>query len=76
MCEQMNLEELVKEQAIKIAELEVELKNSRAELEDYKTELANYKKRCDQYRQAYDALLLQVKELQRNRFGKKSAAFC
>lgn len=68
MCKQMNIEELVKAQAIKIQELEIELKNCRAELE-------NYKKRCDQYAQAYDSLLLQVKELQRNRFGKKSERF-
>ena len=27
------------------------------------------------YAQAYDSLLLQVKELQRNRFGKKSERF-
>src|SRR2546428_13695433 len=64
----MNLEELIKAQAIKIQALEIELHRWKAECE-------NYKKRCDQYAQAYDALLLQVKELQRNRFGKKSERF-
>lgn len=38
-------------------------------------ELNTYKKRCEQYAQAYDALRQQVKELQRNRFGKKSERF-
>jgi transposase len=31
--------------------------------------------RCEQYAQAYDSLLLQIKELQRHRFGKKSERY-
>ena len=34
-----------------------------------------FEKRCEQYAQAYDSLLEQIKELQRNRFGKKSERF-
>lgn len=32
-------------------------------------------KRCEQYAQAYDLMLAQIKDLQRNRFGKKSERF-
>ena len=39
------------------------------------SELNTYQKRCEQYAQAYDALQHQVKELLRNRFGKKSERF-
>lgn len=42
---------------------------------DQQNELGNYKKRCDQYMQADDSLQHQVKELLRNRFGKKSERF-
>lgn len=40
-----------------------------------RAELTIYQKRCEQYMQAYDALQHQVKELLRNRFGKKSERF-
>lgn len=40
-----------------------------------RTELNNCQKRLEQYAQAYDALQHQVKELLRNRFGKKSERF-
>lgn len=46
-----------------------------SKLIDQQNELDNYKKRCDQYMQAYDSLQHQVKELLRNRFGKKSERF-
>jgi len=57
----MNLEQTIQSQAEKILFLE--------------TELSNFQKRCDQYMQAYDSLQHQVKELLRNRFGKKSERF-
>jgi transposase len=38
-------------------------------------DLATYQKRCEQYAQAYDQLQHQLKELLRNRFGKKSERF-
>ena len=37
-----------------------------------KSELDTYKKRCEQYQQAYEQMQHQLKELLRNRFGKKS----
>ncbi len=40
-----------------------------------KAELDTLQKRCEQYAQAYDALQQQLKELLRNRFGKKSERF-
>jgi transposase len=40
-----------------------------------RAELNTYQKRCEQYAQAYDALQHQLKELLRNRFGKKSERF-
>jgi transposase len=46
-----------------------------AELNALHLELNTLKKRCDQYAQAYDSLQAQVKELLRNRFGKKSERF-
>jgi transposase len=45
------------------------------ELNALHAELNTLKKRCDQYAQAYDSLQAQVKELLRNRFGKKSERF-
>jgi len=57
----MNFQETIQAQAEKILFLE--------------TELSNFQKRCDQYAQAYDSLQRQVKELLRNRFGKKSERF-
>src|SRR3990167_6196232 len=64
----MNPAEIIKSQDVKIQFLE-------SALLDQQNELDNYKKRCDQYMQAYDALQHQVKELLRNRFGKKSERF-
>ena len=64
----MNTAEIIQSQSVKIQFLEAELINNKNELE-------NYKKRCDQYMQAYDSLQHQVKELLRNRFGKKSERF-
>jgi transposase len=57
----MNLEEIIANQAVKINALEAELNT--------------YQKRCEQYAQAYDSLQRQVKELIRNRFGKKSERY-
>src|SRR5580692_8522787 len=37
--------------------------------------LTTYQKRCEQYALAYDQLQHQLKELLRNRFGKKSERF-
>jgi Transposase C of IS166 homeodomain len=39
------------------------------------SELDTYKKRCEQYAQAYEQMQHQLKELLRNRFGKKSERF-
>lgn len=64
----MNSAEIIQNYENKIQFLE-------SALLDQKNELENYKKRCDQYMQAYDALQHQVKELLRNRFGKKSERF-
>lgn len=64
----MNLTEIIQAKDNKIQFLESALFNQQNELE-------NYKKRCDQYMQAYDSLQHQVKELLRNRFGKKSERF-
>jgi transposase len=57
----MNLEEVIINQADKIQTLEAKLNNSEL--------------RCEQYSQAYDSLQHQLKELLRNRFGKKSERF-
>ena len=38
-------------------------------------QLTRVEKRCEQYAQAYEALQQQVKELLRNRFGKKSERY-
>jgi transposase len=51
------------------------IENLGNEIQSLKSELNTYQKRCDQYMQAYDALQHQVKELLRNRFGKKSERF-
>lgn len=45
------------------------------EIQALKAELTTFQKRCEQYAQAYDLLQHQIKELQRNRFGKKSERF-
>ena len=57
----MNLEEIIKKKDDKIQTLE--------------TELNTFQKRCEQYAQAYDQMQHQLKELLRNRFGKKSERF-
>jgi len=44
-------------------------------IQEFQSELNTYKKRCEQYATAYDSLQHQVKELLRNRFGKKSERF-
>jgi transposase len=46
-----------------------------SDLNTYRSELNTYQKRCEQYAQAYDQLQHQIKELLRNRFGKKSERF-
>lgn len=51
------------------------IKNQGDEIQALKAELNTYQKRCDQYMQAYDQLQHQLKELLRNRFGKKSERF-
>lgn len=57
----MLAEEIIKKQEEKIQNLESLLQKSEM--------------RCEQYEQAYDSLLSQIKELQRNRFGKKSERY-
>jgi transposase len=57
----MNLEEIVQGQASKIQQLEADN--------------ANLQKRCEQFSQAYDQMHHQLKELIRNRFGKKSERY-
>lgn len=64
----MNSAEIIQKYESKIQFLESTILNQQHELD-------NYKKRCDQYMQAYDSLQHQVKELLRNRFGKKSERF-
>jgi transposase len=44
-------------------------------IQTLKAELGTYHKRCEQYMQAYDQLQHQLRELLRNRFGKKSERF-
>ena len=58
------------------------MKNAKEIIETYankvqylESELNTYQKRCEQYAQAYDNLQHQIKELLRNRFGKKSERF-
>lgn len=57
----MNLEKIIENQHQKIQFLE--------------TENDTLKKRCEQYSQAYDQMQHQLRELIRNRFGKKSERF-
>jgi transposase len=45
------------------------------EIRSLKSEIELYKKRCDQYCQAYEQMHHQLKELLRNRFGKKSERY-
>ncbi|EKD73659.1 MAG: transposase IS66 [uncultured bacterium] len=51
------------------------IENQGREIQALKAELNTYQKRCEQYTQAYDQLQHQLKELLRNRFGKKSERF-
>src|SRR3990167_5737612 len=51
------------------------IENHGREIQALKAELNTYQKRCEQYTQAYDQLQHQLKELLRNRFGKKSERF-
>jgi len=46
-----------------------------SQLETSQSELNTYQKRCEQYAEAYDLLQHQLREMQRNRFGKKSERF-
>jgi transposase len=57
----MNLEEIINSQTHKIQKLEVDN--------------LSLQKRCEQYAQAYEQIEHQLKELIRNRFGKKSERF-
>ena len=51
------------------------IKNQRDEIQSLKSALNASEKRCEQYFQAYDYMQTQLKELIRNRFGKKSERF-
>src|SRR3990167_5851860 len=44
-------------------------------IQTQQVELENHKKRLEQYAQAYDQLQFHVKELLRNRFGRKSERY-
>jgi transposase len=46
-----------------------------AQVLNLKSTLNTYQKRCEQYARAYDSLTHQIRELLRNRFGKKSERF-
>ena len=58
---QMNFEEIIK--------------NQNDEIQSLKAALIISEKRCEQYAQAYDQMHDQLKELIRNRFGKKSERY-
>src|ERR1700733_12501276 len=49
--------------------------NQSNEIQTLKSALITAEKRCEQYAQAYDQIQHQLKELIRNRFGKKSERF-
>lgn len=49
--------------------------NNVEKVQRLEAELNTYKKRCEQYALAYEQLRLQVVELRRHRFGKKSERF-
>jgi len=51
------------------------IESQRTEIEALNAKLNTLQKRCEQYGQAYDQLQHQIKELLRNRFGKKSERF-
>jgi len=54
---------------------ELIIKNQSVEIQALKAELITSEKRCEQYSQAYDQINHQLKELIRNRFGKKSERY-
>lgn len=64
----MKLEEIIKIQNIKNQALQ-------AQIIQYQSENHLLQKRCEQYAEAYDHMQAQLKELIRNRFGKKSERF-
>ncbi len=51
------------------------IKNQTEEIQALKAALITFEKRCEQYAQAYDQINHQLKELIRNRFGKKSERY-
>jgi transposase len=51
------------------------IQNQHAEIQSLKTALIIAEKRCEQYAQAYEQMHDQLKELIRNRFGKKSERY-
>jgi len=54
---------------------EVIIKSQHDEIQALKAALNTSEKRCEQYAQAYDQMHHQLKELLRNRFGKKSERY-
>jgi transposase len=64
----MDLVGIIKKQGYEIEEL-------KRQNFAYQSELNTYQKRCEQYAQAYEQLQHHLKELLRNRFGKKSERF-
>lgn len=64
----MNLKEIIKN-------LNIEIQTLKAQIISYQFDNALLKKRCEQYAEAYDHMQAQLKELIRNRFGKKSERF-
>jgi transposase len=55
--------------------LEIIIKNQNEEIQALKAANLTLEKRCEQYAQAYDQMHAQLKELLRNRFGKKSERY-
>src|SRR3990167_9847211 len=51
------------------------IKNYENKINALTADLTTYQKRCEQYSLAYDQLQHQLKELLRNRFGKKSERY-
>lgn len=51
------------------------IENLNKEIQVLRSELNTYQKRCEQYAQAYDQMQQQLKDLVRNRFGKKSERY-
>ena len=67
--------EIINHYEIKIKSLEEKNILFETQILSYQSEVNTYQKRCEQYSQAYDSLKHQLKELLRNRFGKKSERF-